>query len=148
MQVVFSLVNRPHNHTRLGHLARTFSGSFFWDKTMVNDTDHAVLATNSRGQLVGIQKFNVRARGNKRKLISNATFVWPLYRDVGIAQKMWAHAIAEKKITHVDVTAVSDRGKTLVETLRKQFPEVEFKLVDAGKRKLRALKGAKGRRAA
>lgn len=144
MKVVYSVVSNPHPHTLLGHLARTWSGSFFWDKEKENPTEYAVLATKVDSTLVGIQKFDVSLRGRSRTLVSNSTYVWPLYRGINIAQKMWGVAIREQRITKVQVSVISDRGKTLVETLSDEFPHIGFEMIEAGNRALRSLKGSKG----
>lgn len=144
MKVVYSVVSNPHPHTLVGHLARTWSGSFFWDKDKQNPTGFAVLATKCDGTMVGIQKFDVDVRGRARILDSNATYVWPMYRGINIAQHMWTVAIREQRITKVRVRVVSDRGKTLVETLSDEFPDIKFEMVEAGNRALRSLKGSKG----
>jgi hypothetical protein len=140
MKIDYTVVRDPHPHTVKGQLARTFSGSFFWDKEEDLASDRAVLATRN-GRLVGIQKFNVRIDKRKRVLKSVATFVWPMYRGINIAQKMWALALTSERIQVVDAQVVSDRGKTLIETLSEQFPKVKFVLYEAGSRPLRSLKG-------
>lgn len=150
MKIDYTVVTAPHLHTAQGHLARTMSGHFFWDKDEPNPSDRAVLALR-RGKLVGIQKFDVRIEKRQRILKSVATFVWPMYRDVNIAQRMWSLALTSERIQVVEANVVSDRGKTLIETLSEQFPDIRFVLYEAGSRPLRSLgakKGRKGRRAA
>ena len=143
MKVVYSVVDSGR-HTTHGYLARTWSGHFFWDKTEELRSDHAVLASRRDGHLVGILKYDFAVHGRHRILSSHATFVWPLYRGINIAQGLWAEAIDEHRVTKVRVNVVSDRGKTLVETLSDQFPSVMFEMVESGQRALRSLKGAKG----
>lgn len=144
MKFYFSLVCAPDPHTQRGRLARTPSGSFCWDKDDPNESDYAVLAKLSNGQLVGIQKFNVRQEASP-VLESGATYVWPMYREMKIAKRMWAFALAELDISKVEVHVVSDRGKTLVDSLQSEFPDVSFQLDNGSKRKLRDLRG-KGKR--
>lgn len=141
MKFYFSIVCAPHPHTQNGRLARTPSGNFCWDKDDPNPSHFAVLATLRNGQLVGIQKFDIRKVGKHNVLESGATYVWPMYREMKIARKMWAHALTEKRVVKAEVHVVSDRGKTLVDSLRNDFPNVVFELADGGKRRLRSLKG-------
>jgi hypothetical protein len=141
MKVVYSLVRRPDLHTARGRLARTASGSFYWDKEASNPTDFAILAKKANESLVGIQKFDLIVRGRTRILDANSTFVWPMYRGISIAREMWTTAIQENRVTKVLVRVVSDKGKTLIETLSDQFPEVKFDMEEDGDRPLRSLKG-------
>lgn len=143
MKVVYSVVGSGH-HTTHGYLARTHSGHFFWDKTQDDTSTNAVLASRVNGSLVGILKYDFEVSGRRRILRSHATFVWPLYRGIDIARTMWCFAIQEHRVTKVHVSVVSDRGKTLVETLSDQFPRVSFEMSEQGQRALRSLKGAKG----
>lgn len=149
MKIDYTVVTAPHLHTANGHLARTMSGHFYWDKDEPNPSDRAVLAL-CRGKLVGIQKFNVRVDKRRRVLKSVATFVWPMYRDVNIAQRMWSLALTTERIQVVEANVVSDRGKTLIETLSGKFPDIRFVLYEDGSRPLRSLakKGRKGQRRA
>lgn len=141
MKIYFSVVAQPNPHTRLGRLARTPSGSFCWDKEDPNPSHYAVIAQLHDGQLVGIQKFDVKKSNGKNVLVSNSTYVWPLYRELNIAHRLWATALEKKKISKVEVYVVSDRGKTLVESLRAHFPKIDFVLSERDGRPLRKLKG-------
>lgn len=148
MKVIYSVVSNPHPHTLTGRLARTYTGHFYWDRTEANETTHAVLATHKQnGKLIGIQKFDFKVQGRRRLLTANATFVWPLYRGINIAQCLWTKAIDELDVTKVIVGVVSDRGKTLVETLSDQHDHILFEMRDDGARPLRSLKGSKGAKA-
>lgn len=146
MKVIYSVVSAPHPRTQYGHLARTPSGSFFWSADSAKRSHYAILATKALGgAIVGIQKFDVRGSEQNRVILSAcATYVWPLYRELGIAQKLWRTSIETFGIKEVSVAVVSDRGKTLVESLRTQFPEIKFRIEDIGGRTLRSLKGSQG----
>jgi hypothetical protein len=149
MKIDYSVVKNPDHHTTHGSLARTEGGSFFWyeDDPKPPITDYAVLAKNSQGKLIGIQKFDLVSEEGGAVLESYATYVWPLYREEGIACQMWAKALESSKAVKVRVKAVSDRGKTLVQSLQIKFPTVEFELLDGGERTLRSLKGKARRKA-
>ncbi len=150
MKITFSVVAEPHPLTARGQLARTESGSFCWDDTTPNPSNRTLIATIRRGsRRVGILKYDVAEVKGVRVLRSVGTFVWPLYRGINIAQKMWARALSRDRIGRVEVSVVSDRGKTLVEALSRQFPRIQFELRESGDRPLRSLKGkGKGRRRA
>lgn len=144
MHITYTVVSNPHPHTLLGQLKRTHSGVCFWTQEEYV-SDYAVLATLDQGKLVGIQKFDVAndALLDETTLDSGATYVWPLYREEGIANGMWSTALRELRITKVNAYVISDKGKTLIEGLQEKFPTIAFKLLDKGDRKLRNLKGKK-----
>lgn len=144
MELQYSVVKHPHLHTVEGRLARTASDTFYWDKSK-QLSDYAVLAHSSEAYLVGIQKFDINRADGEVKLSSIATYVWPLYRQEGAAVGMWSTALRELEVTAVHAQVVSDRGKTLIETLKVKFPGVRFTVSDLGARRLRSLKG-KGKR--
>jgi hypothetical protein len=149
MKIHYSVVKNPDHHTTHGSLARTEGGSFFWweDDPDPVLSDYAVLARNSQNKLIGIQKFDITIDNSSVILESVATYVWPLYREEGIACKLWTHAIDALNVTRVTANVVSDRGKTLVQSLQSKFPTVEFTINDDGKRTLRSLKGKARRKA-
>lgn len=152
MQITYSVVSQPHPHTTHGCLARTESNSFFWSPEP-SPSDYATVAHNQTGAMVGIQKFFLTSIGEICTLDAIATFVNPLYQREGIARQLWSTSLNRLYVTHVNVQAISDRGKTLVEAVQAQFPHVSFNLTDVIKcrdgsyRKLRNLKGCgKGKR--
>lgn len=144
MELRYSVVKYPHYHTVEGTLARTASDTFYWDKSK-KLSDYAVLAHSSEACLVGIQKFDISRAEEEISLSSIATFVWPLYREEGVAVGLWSTALTELGVTKVCAQVVSDRGKTLIESLKVKFPAVCFTIIDLGARRLRSLKG-KGKR--
>ncbi len=156
MHIDYSVVKHPHPHTRKGCLARTESGSFFWwfeepgcTHEVTCQSDYAVLAHNTAGKLVGIQKFYYSVTETTRTLEAISTFVWPLYQREGVGSSMWSKALETLDVTHVKVGVISDRGKTLIETMRARFPNIVFSVIDGGehpRRPLRSLK--KGRKKA
>lgn len=147
MELYYSVVKYPHYHTTVGRLARTTSDTFYWDKSEQCSkesgtlSDYAILAHNSQSTLVGIQKLDIVKSDEAVKLEAIATYVWPLYREEGVAMGLWCTALKELKVTEVCAQVISDRGKTLIESLKSRFPEISFTVRDAGARKLRALKG-------
>lgn len=147
MQVAYSVVANPHPNTTHGCLARTEKNVFYWLAGQHHPSDYAVLAKNPTGKLVGIQKFFFRIEDDKRILDAISTYVWPLYQKEGIGQMLWTTALTTLRVTDVKVNAISDKGKTLVESLQERFPEIRFVLEEGGDRRLRSLKG-KGRRKA
>jgi GNAT superfamily N-acetyltransferase len=130
MHIDYAVVKHPHPHTTNGCLARreNADGSpgsyFFWIFDEPHPSDYAVLAHNRAGKLVGIQKFHFSIGESTRTLEAIATYVWPLYQREGIGAAMWATALETLSVTHVKVVAISDKGKTLVETMRSRYPTV------------------------
>jgi hypothetical protein len=103
----------------------------------------ASVAFREDGRIVGIHKY-LFFYGT---LFSRETFVWKAYRDQGIALNLWGISIVETQCWRARVAAVTDLGFTLCASLRKTFPDIEFKIMDGGERTLRVLKKGKGRAA-
>jgi hypothetical protein len=110
------------------------------DFSLKNKTGYAVVARNERGTVVGILKFEFNGRW--KKLESVGTWVRPAERKMGVARNLWRCAFKTLQCERAGVTVVSDRGKTLVESLQKAFPRVQFEVKEAGDRPLRVLKKA------
>ena len=110
------------------------------DLTLKNETGYAVIACNARGRVVGVLKFEYNGRWKKLKSVG--TWVRPAERKMGVARNLWRCAFKTLGCTRASVTVVSDRGKTLVEALQRQFPTVAFEVNEAGDRPLRVLKKA------
>jgi hypothetical protein len=110
------------------------------DLTLENDTGYAVVATNEKGKVVGVLKFEFNGRWKKLKSVG--TWVRPAERKMGIARGMWGCAFDTLGCKRAEVTVVSDRGLTLVGSLQRAFPKVAFEVVESADRKLRVLKAA------
>ena len=110
------------------------------DLNLKNETGYAVIATNDKGKVVGVLKFEFNGRW--KKLTSVGTWVRPTERKLGIARNLWRCAFESLECERAGVTVVSDRGMTLVESLQRAFPKVSFEVSEAGDRKLRVLKKA------
>lgn len=110
------------------------SGEICIDHHERNESDYAILV-ESGPHVVGLFKFDLRGR----RLISRGTWVSRSARRQGLATKLWGKAIREFGVTSVEVTAVSDRGKTLVDRLTKKFRKVKWNVSYEGDRELRNL---------
>lgn len=109
-----------------------------WDLT--DSTNCAVVATNSESRVpvIGILKFDFNGRWNK--MHSHGTYVTRSYRLGGVARTLWDKALTGMAVERVKVSVVSDRGLTLIESVRRNHPNVYFEVHDDGCRKLRVLR--------
>jgi predicted GNAT family acetyltransferase len=71
---------------------------------------------------------------------SFGTFVMRRHRKHGLASRLWCKAIETSKPRRIKVEAVSDRGMTLVDSLRRRYRKLKWVVWDDGQRKLRSLK--------
>jgi hypothetical protein len=85
--------------------------------------------------MVGVLKYNVRSG----LLASIGTFVTPALRQSGLGTYLWRVALRYDRPDRVLVRVVSDRGKTLVNRLRRRFRRVEWAVREHGQRRLRGL---------
>jgi hypothetical protein len=110
-------------------------GRFTWDPGCRARSNRAVVATR-RGRLVGVLKYSVR----DGLLASVGTYVTPAMRQSGLATYLWGVALRYDRPDRVLVRVVTDRGKTLVNRLRRRFKRVEWSVREHGQRRLRRLK--------
>jgi hypothetical protein len=85
--------------------------------------------------MVGLWKYSLRGT----VLSSEGTWVSAAYRKRGIALSMWREAMGGGHIARVRVNVVSDKGLTLIHSLQRLYPDVEWVVCEDGGRKLRIL---------
>lgn len=88
-----------------------------------------------RRRVIGVFRFS-----GQRRMHAHGTWVHPRFRKQGIAFELWSRAIKSTEATSIRVVCASDRGMTLVSSLRGAFPRIRFSVVDGGLRKLRDLR--------
>lgn len=113
-------------------------GRHFWDANYpigCARSDRALIATY-HGRLVGVMKYGL----SSGLLMANGTWVAPAMRRSGLAVHLWERVIEREHPTAVEVLVVSDRGKTLVHRLQRQWPGICWDVFDDGLRPLRLLK--------
>ncbi len=96
----------------------------------------AIHAITDQGQIAGCFKFFTKAD----RLYAKGTYVWPQWRKEGAGKFLWRTAIDIFNPRVIKVAVVSDLGKTLVNALQRDYPNVRFKMVEYGNRKLRVLR--------
>lgn len=96
---------------------------------------YAVIATDS-GKVVGFWKFTRQGKAIRSK----CTWIHRDYRRQRLAKRLWAVGIGVFDPPSIKVTVTSDRGFTLVKSLRETFPKIKFRVLDVGERKLRDLR--------
>lgn len=85
----------------------------------------------------------VRGQATSRQLSSHGTFVAPSRRKQGVAVDLWTTAMHYEWPKSVKISTVSDKGFTLVESLKRRFPDVEWTVYHDGERTSRNLKKGK-----
>lgn len=103
--------------------------------------DSAVIAL-SEDKLVGLWRYG--RQGNQ--VTSYGTWVHPSFRNLGIGKKLWSTILLTQKVNRVTVDVATDKGKTLVDSLRERYPRIKFTGEELSGRKLRNLKNAKSRK--
>lgn len=123
-----------------GEMGRNMDGSILKFMTDVDDGifRYAVVAMEG-DRRAGILRYRVD-RPSKGKLRSCGTYVWPAYRKLGLAKRMWRSVLRRISPKMVDVVCVSDKGHTLIQSLQREYPTIKWDVVESGGRKLRQLK--------
>jgi GNAT superfamily N-acetyltransferase len=67
------------------------------------------------------------------------TYVKPTYRGKGIATALWTKLLGQWPSRKVYLVAFSDLGKTMVESLKQQYPDTKWYITEEGDRPLRRL---------
>lgn len=80
----------------------------------------------------------------KKTFTSVGTFVAKGYRKNGLATDLWEAALEVEKPEVVRTEVISDRGNTLIQSLKRSYPEIKWVESQNGDRPLRVLK--KGRK--
>lgn len=122
-------------------------GNCCWNPDNLNDfgpedyhmggcADRVVIATDKYGHLIGAWKYN---REPRKIIRSFGTWVSPSFRKIGLAKKMWEFGIVYENAKKVIVTVMTDRGYSLVDSMKKRFPKVRWDVVEGADRKLRKL---------
>lgn len=78
-----------------------------------------------------------------RSMASRGTFVIKNYRQKGIARRLWDRTLQGDRIVQVNVGLVSDRGRTLINTLVAAYPRIKWCVEENGGRPSRLLKKRK-----
>jgi ribosomal protein S18 acetylase RimI-like enzyme len=128
-------LNKDHPNAKSGGLVTSASGYLHWDGNNFNPSKYATVAYEN-GKLVGIIKYDFRYKTFE----SYGTWVAPRFRKNGLAVKLWEVALERTGAKKVRVTVISDRGNTLIESLQSDFPDIKWKICQAGARKLRDLR--------
>lgn len=117
---------------RRGWLESDGNGRYSFQMNCLHHSDRAITAHDQRGRLVGVLRYNIY-RGT---MLSLGTFVAESYRKHGLAKYLWSTALALDRPNKVNVEVVSHKGLTLICAVRKENPEIEWKVYSHGQRKL------------
>lgn len=144
MRFAFELLKTGHDLVDFGHLARVgVDEKFGWDFNVRTPAATWAAVAHRRGELAGIVKWREAINADGEVWCESiASFVWPRFRRHGVGLDLWQILLDETRTSEVCVGVVSDRGLTLVESLRERYPSVRFRVTESGERKLRCLKGA------
>lgn len=99
-----------------------------------NFVDRGIAAVR-RGRIVGVLTWNI----DEGELESGGTFVSRTIRRRGLGLAMWELALSVERPGVVSMTVVSDRGVTLVQSLKRRHRGIYWDLSMDGARKLRVL---------
>ena len=78
-----------------------------------------------------------------RVLRSHGILVRPAYRRCGVAALIWDAVLVYENPRVVEISIVSDKGKTLYAALQREYPDIRWDVVDCGDRQLRNLRRPK-----
>ena len=96
------------------------------------------------GRIVGVLVVSFHAAS--RVMRAKGTLVLPRYRRAGLALRLWGKAIRTLRPAVVSVAVVSDRGRTLIESVMAEHRGIAWTVHQDGARPLRNLR-RKGRAA-
>lgn len=110
----------------------------FTDMEHQGDFDYVTLrAEDDRRRILGYIGYSRTSDGTIR---STGSFVKVSARGQGVASALWEYAIAYEKPKQIALTAVSDLGYTLIQSLKLKYKNLKFIAHEEGHRKLRVLK--------
>lgn len=89
-------------------------------------------------QIIGVLVVSPSRSG--KTVFSSGTVVRPSRRKEGIARKLWITMIKSEKPERVAVKVISDRGLSLIESVKQEFPKIKWFINEDGRRKLRRMK--------
>ncbi len=103
-------------------------------------SDRAVIALDEYGHLAGVWQYDIRRYGGRTSsVLSCGTWVAPKYQRNGIAKKMWEFGLKHERPRRVSVVVITDRGYSLVHSVKEIFPKLKWKITEGGDRSLRKL---------
>ncbi len=107
----------------------------------INHSIRAVIALDGT-KIAGVWEFNLAyAWGRKNnKLLSIVTLVDKKYRKQGLAKQLWKLGLKKYHPQLIIVNTISDKGYTLIKSLKESFPEIVWDTEETGYRKLRDLR--------
>jgi len=103
--------------------------------TLIESNRCIVAIPTNNSNPIGVLKYDI----HNRTMVSNGTWVSKLYRKNGLASIMWEKAIHTDKPLRIKVYVVSDRGITLIESLKKRHTHIKWLVFENASRKLRVL---------
>jgi hypothetical protein len=86
-----------------------------------------------------IGALNIRRSRSGLTVTSRGTVVRPLYQREGVARDLWTMMLNTERPKRVHVRVISDRGYSLIESMKKKFPKIKWFVEHGGYRKLRIL---------
>jgi len=106
------------------------------DYHMIRPAGRSAIAIDEFGHLLGVWSYDRERKGVVR---SCGTWVSPKHRKRGLAKKLWKFVIAHENIKKIYVSVITDRGYSLVEALKRDLPDMKWKITEDGDRRLRKL---------
>jgi len=113
---------------------------------------HGIFCTSSMNRCVIVRRLNQqrtivgavlqRFDHKGKKIFASGTRVVRNVQGEGVASRMWKISLEScPGVKAVYVTVISDKGYTLINSLRQQHPMIRWNIIERGKRVLRDLKG-------
>ena len=100
---------------------------YYVDHWNLGPTNYAVVYSgNDDDKLDALFKFNYKEK--TKTLISKGTLVAPLFRDRGIAKRMWSLAIEKFAPTKIIAIASTRDGLRFINKLKKEYPSIVWKI--------------------
>jgi predicted GNAT family acetyltransferase len=114
----------------------TANADFGAEDYYLGDINRIVVAVDEYGHAAGIWRYYKQGK----TITSCGTWVSPKHRKYGIAKRMWEFGISCEDPKKINVTIITDRGYSLIDSMKEQFPDVKWKISEDSLRKLRKLK--------
>ena len=91
-------------------------------------------------QIIGVLMVRARKYRNLVTVWSCGTSVRPAYSRRGVGKSLWKQMIKDKEPTTIRVEVISDRGWSLIASIKDKYPNIKWIVTNSGLRPLRRLR--------
>lgn len=93
--------------------------------TRTNDNAVSYVAIQCEN-VIGALSINKKKRKNSRRVDSIGTGVRPTWHNIGVGKALWNAMIKHEKPKEIHVRTVSNKGYSLIESLKERHPKIKW----------------------